>query len=63
ALAGAANNLIQSDSGKLIALVGVENLAVVETDQAILVCNLDEAQDVKEIVNQLGKKKELNKFR
>lgn len=56
------NNLIQSDSGKMIALVGVENLAVVETDKAILVCNLDEAQGVKEIVGQLKEKEETKKY-
>lgn len=58
----AANNLVQSDSGKVIALVGVENLAVVETDDAILVCNLDEAQGVKQIVESLEKRDKLKKF-
>lgn len=62
ALTGSANNLIQSDSGKVIALAGVDNLAVVETENAILVCNLDEAQGVKEIVNQLKEKEETKKF-
>lgn len=50
------NNLIHSENGKIIALVGVENLAVVETDEAILVCNLDKAQSVKQVVNKLDKK-------
>lgn len=62
ALADARNNLIQTESGKMIALVGVENLAVVETDSAILVCNLDEAQGVKDIVNQLRANDKLKKF-
>jgi mannose-1-phosphate guanylyltransferase len=61
-LAEAGKNLIQSESGKMIALVGVEDLAVVETDDAILVCNLNEAQGVKQIVNQLKEKDELKKF-
>lgn len=52
----ASNNLIHSENGKIIALVGVENLAVVETDEAILVCNLDNAQGVKQVVNKLDKK-------
>lgn len=60
--ADAAKNLIQSNSGKMIALVGVENLAVVETDHAILVCNLNEAQGVKKVVNQLRKGEETKKF-
>lgn len=47
------NSYIYSDSGKMISLVGMENVAVVETDKAILVCKLDKAQNVKEIVEQL----------
>ncbi|MDX1617836.1 MAG: mannose-1-phosphate guanylyltransferase, partial [Balneolaceae bacterium] len=46
----AVNNLIQTQSEKMVALVGVDNLAVVETDDAILICNLDKAQGVKQIV-------------
>lgn len=60
--ADAENNYISSSSGKMISLVGVEGLAVVETDDAIMVCKLDEAQKVKEIVGQLKDNEELNKF-
>lgn len=60
--ADAKNNLIQSESGKMIALVGVEDLAVVETDKAILVCKLDESQGVKKVVNKLRKDETLKKF-
>ncbi len=56
------NNLVQSNSDKMIALVGVEDLAVVETDQAILVCNLNEAQGVKQIVNQLKEEDKNKKY-
>ncbi|WP_441001066.1 mannose-1-phosphate guanylyltransferase [Fodinibius sp. SL11] len=62
ATADAKNNLIQSKSGKMIALVGVENLAVVETDNAILVCDLDHSQGVKKVVNKLRKDENLKKF-
>lgn len=48
------NSYIRSDSGKIIALVGVEDLAVIETEDAILVCNLNESQGVKEVLNQLN---------
>lgn len=41
-------------SGKLIATVGVDNLIVVETPDAILVCNKDKAQDVKMVVDALN---------
>ncbi|MBQ8040135.1 MAG: mannose-1-phosphate guanylyltransferase [Lachnospiraceae bacterium] len=40
---------------KLIACVGVENLIVVETGDALLVCKKDRAQDVKEVVSVLEK--------
>lgn len=62
ALTGSKNNLIHSESDKMIALVGVENLAVVETEDAILVCNLNEAQGVKQIVESLKEKEETKKF-
>ncbi|HET6527281.1 MAG TPA: mannose-1-phosphate guanylyltransferase [Balneolaceae bacterium] len=62
AIANSNNNLIYSKSGKMIALVGVDNLAVVETDNAILVCNLDDAQGVKDVVNQLRGNEEMKKF-
>ena len=56
------NNLISSSSKKMISLVGVEGLAVVETEDAILVCKLDDAQKVKDIVEQLKSDEELHKF-
>jgi len=40
---------------KLIATVGIDNLIVVETKDAILVANKDQVQDVKSIVNELKK--------
>lgn len=55
-------NLVQSESGKIIALVGIENLAVVETENAILVCDLKKSQDVKKVVEHLKGSKELNKY-
>ena len=56
------SNLVQSDSGKQVVLIGVENLAVVETEDAIMVLNLDHDQDVKQVVEQFKadpEKKEL----
>ena len=58
----ASNNYISTDSGKMISVVGLDGVAVVETDDAILVCKLDKAQNVKEIVNQLKEKEEFKKF-
>ncbi len=41
-------------SNKLVAVVGVDNLVVVEIPDAVLVCNKDKAQDVKLIVDALN---------
>ena len=40
-------------SGKLVAAVGVQDLVIVETKDAIMVCHKDKAQEVKEIVDAL----------
>jgi mannose-1-phosphate guanylyltransferase len=60
--AEAQGNLVLSSGEKMISLVGVENLAVVETEDAILVCNLEKAQGVKEIVEQLKGSPDYQKF-
>ena len=39
--------------GRLIACVGVDNLVVIETADAILVAHKDKTQDVKKIVDRL----------
>jgi len=46
------NCFVQSD-GKLIATVGLENVVVVESDDAILVAAKDRVQDIKKVVEQL----------
>jgi mannose-1-phosphate guanylyltransferase/mannose-6-phosphate isomerase len=43
---------VQGDK-RLIAAVGVNNMVIVDTDDAILVADRDNAQDVKEVVSQL----------
>lgn len=55
------NSLVSSSSGKMIAVVGLDGVAVVETDDAILVTSLSEAQRVKEITAAL--KEDLSRFR
>lgn len=46
-------NTISYSKKRLITTVGVENLIIVETEDAILVCDKNRAQDVKLIVDQL----------
>lgn len=41
---------------RLVALVGVENLIVVDAGDALLVCSKDRSQDVKKVVEQLAQK-------
>ena len=43
---------------RLITTIGVDNLIVVETDDAILVCDKNRAQDVKKIVDELKERGE-----
>lgn len=49
---GARNCYLRSESG-LVAAVGVEDLVVVATDDAVLVAHKDHAQDVKAVVDRL----------
>lgn len=51
-LVDAHDNLVRSDAG-LTALVGVDNLAVVVTEDAVLVVNRSRVQEVKAIVDRL----------
>jgi mannose-1-phosphate guanylyltransferase len=46
--------LIYVDS-KVVATVGVHNLIIVSTPDALLVCDRERAQDVKKVVEELGK--------
>ena len=54
-------NLLYSYSGKLIATAGLKDMVIIETEDVILACPKDRAQDVKKIVAELEKKK-LNKY-
>lgn len=55
-------NYISTKEIKLVAFAGVDNIALVETEDAILVVNLDQAQDVKEVVEELRKNEETEKY-
>ncbi len=47
------NCSIHAPADKLVALVGVENLVIVETPDALLVCQADRTEDVREVVKEL----------
>lgn len=54
------NSLIYSND-KLVATIGLENVIVVSTEDAVLICQRGKSQDVKEIVEQL-KRKQMNEY-
>lgn len=54
-LARDSKNTLVHASTRLITLVGVENLVVVETPDAVMVADMSRCQDIKHIVNQLQK--------
>ena len=49
----AKDTTVYGQTDKLIALVGVENLAVIETKDAILICPRDQTQRVKDVVTAI----------
>lgn len=55
-------NCIISGEDKLIATLGLKDLVIVDTDDALLICKKDRAQDVKKIVAQLKKDRKYFKY-
>lgn len=49
-------NLIELND-RLIAVVGLNNVAIIDTEDAILICPMDKTQDVKKIVEKLKEEK------
>ena len=57
------NNIVFSrEEDHLIALLGVEDLIVVKTEDATLVCHKDKAQEIKKMVQTLGAKEALKRL-
>ena len=52
----AKNNYVHAP-GKFVALVGVSDLVIVETEDALLITTLDQSQDVGKVVKYLDEKK------
>lgn len=62
-LSDAKNNIVYSrDDGHLVAMLGVEDLIVVKTADATLVCHKDKAQDLKALVKAIGAKEAYKKL-
>lgn len=52
-------NCIAYSSGRLVATIGLENVVVVETEDAVLVCDKSKVQDVKKVVERLKKERRI----
>lgn len=59
---GSSNNIVFNDGKRITALLGVEDLIVVHTEDATLVCHRSRAQDIKDVVKSLGEKKATQSF-
>lgn len=55
-LAGCRNTFVDAVPGRLVAVVGTENLVVVDTPDALLVADLNQVQRVKEVVDELRRR-------
>ena len=55
-LAVDSTGLVAAGSGRLVALLGVEDLVVVDTPDAVLVVPRERAQDVKALVDRLAER-------
>ena len=61
ALLDSQGNLLYSFSNKLITAIGVEDMILVETEEAIFLCPTDRAHEVKDVLQEL-KNKKLDKY-
>lgn len=52
-LLNSSNNLLYTDKNKAVALIGVEDLIVVDEKDALLICKKEHSQQVKEVVDRL----------
>ena len=48
---------ISARSRRLVACLGIKNCIVVDTDDALLIADLNRSQDIREIVEQLKKRR------
>ena len=56
------DSILISDKEHLIATIGIENLVIVHTTQATLICRKEAAQEVKNLVKELGKNPQFGRY-
>lgn len=57
-LYGAANNLISAPKDKLVVIQGLEDMCVIDTPDALLICRIDSESNMREINNDVKRLKE-----
>jgi mannose-1-phosphate guanylyltransferase len=57
-LEDAEGNIVFANGKHLVALLGVDDLIVIQTEDATLVCRKDRAQDIKKVVTQISQNPE-----
>jgi len=62
AFGAASGNIVVGQKDKLVALLGVDDLIVVQTEDATLICKKDQAQQIKALVKDLGDSETLSRF-
>ena len=50
------NIIINKENKKIIATIGVEDIVIVNTEDALLVCHKDKSQEIKKILDKIEKK-------
>ena len=55
-------SLVYSSPGKVVATIGVDDMVIVDTPDALLVCPRGRSQDVKTVIEKLKKNKKRKKF-
>ena len=56
------NNIIVAKPGHVITTIDVDNLIIVQTDDATLVCSADSAQRIKEVIQIMKNKQDFDKY-
>ncbi len=57
------NNLLyQTNPKKALTVIGLDNIGVVDTGDALMVCDLDKSQDVKKLIEKLKDEKHFQKY-
>jgi len=54
--------LISGSDKKIIGLIGVNNLAIIDTPDGLLICNLDSSYNVRDLVSLMVKNKKYKKY-